>query len=275
MVITLQQWFDKQYPAKTRNTIANLKVQQINDNNIQGGSLKLVGFVNLKKFDSQGSKINDLNLSLCHNLEELDCSLQRSNFNYNGYSGSGYSAPANSLRALKLDNLTKLTKINCSSNALNSLDFLLTLEPKKITHLNISNNCFGRKNENNLTFLTNFINLEELSIAQAGFNGNLDSLRNLVKLRRLDLSKNRVIGSLEPLENLEELKFLDISETDIDSGLEYLPENLEELVYVQFRQEQTNNNIYGQIQSNYFIAFPTGQVDKIIQELMPYENYKS
>jgi len=51
-------------------------------------------------------------------------------------------------------------------------------------------------------------------------------LAELTELEELSLANNKFFGSLEPLKNLTKLKKLDISGTDIDSGLEYLPENL-------------------------------------------------
>jgi hypothetical protein len=40
---------------------------------------------------------------------------------------------------------------------------------------------------------------------------------------------NKFHGSLKPLQNLSKLKKLDICNTDVESGLEYLPESLEEI----------------------------------------------
>jgi hypothetical protein len=42
------------------------------------------------------------------------------------------------------------------------------------------------------------------------------------------LYNNKFHGSLEPLKQMSKLKTLDISNTDLDSGLEYLPESVEE-----------------------------------------------
>jgi hypothetical protein len=62
-----------------------------------------------------------------------------------------------------------------------------------------------------------FVNLNELII-----NNNYSSATFK--------HRNRFYGSLKPLSNLIRLKKLDISSTDVDSGLEYLPANLEEIM---------------------------------------------
>jgi len=54
-------------------------------------------------------------------------------------------------------------------------------------------------------------------------------LGNSNKKRSEKLVYNRFIGSLEALKNLTQLNQLDIENTDISTGLEYLPESLQEL----------------------------------------------
>jgi len=82
-----------------------------------------------------------------------------------------------------------------------------------LIYLNISNNNLP---EQDLSVFSKFTNLELLLIG-----GNNE--------KHFKQSKyNKFKGSLEPLKNLTKLKNLYISNTDIDSGLEYLPESIEE-----------------------------------------------
>nr|CAG8613565.1 15428_t:CDS:2 [Entrophospora candida] len=98
---------------------------------------------------------------------------------------------------LKLRNLSKLAKINCSDDCLSGL-FISNCP--EITYLDINANCF-----------------EEFSF----LNG----------LKKLILEGKTFVGSLEPLKSLNKLKSLSIENTSIDSDLEYLPESLEVLDY--------------------------------------------
>lgn len=110
---------------------------------------------------------------------------------------------------LNLDRFPNLQELDYSNNSLIGITFTSShgknyLDKKskfawKLKKLNLSNNKF----EQDLSFLAELTELEELSLAN-----------------------NKFFGSLEPLKNLTKLKKLDISGTDIDSGLEYLPENL-------------------------------------------------
>jgi Leucine-rich repeat (LRR) protein len=96
---------------------------------------------------------------------------------------------------------------------LDNFSFLKNLSnPKKITELNITGNNFNR---HDLSFLEIFKNLIELHLSDNNFYGSLKSLRNMYNLEKLS-----------------------ISDTDIDSGLEYLSENLKE-VYCSNEDETT------------------------------------
>jgi hypothetical protein len=70
--------------------------------------------------------------------------------------------------------------------------------------------------EQDLSCFSRFINLNTLLI------GNSDESKIKQGIY------NRFTGSLEFLKDLTELKRLDIRNTDIDSGLEYLPNKVEE-----------------------------------------------
>jgi hypothetical protein len=63
-------------------------------------------------------------------------------------------------------------------------------------------------------------------------NGNnlhqdLFFLKEAVNLEELYLSNNKLYGSLKYLKKMKKLKKLDIGDTDIDSGLEHLPDSIE------------------------------------------------
>src|SRR5947209_19733438 len=81
-------------------------------------------------------------------------------------------------------------------------------------NLNVINNNFL---EQDLSVFSRFVNLEYLGV------GNYN---NQEKIKQD--TYNRFEGSLKPLKNLVKLETLTISNTDIDSGLEYLPDNLKD-----------------------------------------------
>jgi len=138
------------------------------------------------------------------NLEEFNCSDEDSGFS---------SITLNNLPKLKMlnvrdcgikkvniNNCPQLQEINASCNRLRALDFLHNLSPKNLTYLDVSSNDISQ----DLSFLSKFKNLEKIA-----------------------LSNTRFYGTLEALKKLNKLKWLDISDTDVDSGLEYLPDNVE------------------------------------------------
>jgi len=53
-------------------------------------------------------------------------------------------------------------------------------------------------------------------------------ISKFTNLESLSISNNNFFGSLKPLKGLTKLKELHIQNTDISSGLEYLPNGLEE-----------------------------------------------
>jgi len=71
--------------------------------------------------------------------------------------------------------------------------------------------------EKDLALLEKFINLEDL---QLGNDNKIKIQQNIY---------NRFTGSLEPLKHMTKLNYLSIHNTDFDSGLEYLPESLNQL----------------------------------------------
>jgi len=68
---------------------------------------------------------------------------------------------------------------------------------------------------------------------------------------------NRFNGSLSPLKNLSKLKTLHIENTNIDSGLEYLPESVENLGYGDVASAVRNE---------------TKGSNKLAKHLTPYNN---
>jgi len=105
----------------------------------------------------------------------------------------------NKLTSLTL-NCPTLTYLYCYENKLTNLDFLNGLNPKKLTTLRLDKNNFSIQD---LNYFREFINLEDLNI-----------------------NNNRFVGTLEPLKDLTKLRYLHIENTDLDSGLEYLPNNI-------------------------------------------------
>jgi len=55
---------------------------------------------------------------------------------------------------------------------------------------------------------------------------DLNYFREFINLEDLNINNNRFVGTLEPLKDLTKLRYLHIENTDLDSGLEYLPNNI-------------------------------------------------
>jgi Leucine-rich repeat (LRR) protein len=114
---------------------------------------------------------------------------------------------------LIFNNCPKLEVISISGNYLTSFDFN-NLSTENLKRLHIDDNNFSKQD---LTAFSKFFNLEELDL---GTNNKKRITKDIY---------NRFCGSLEPLKNMKNLSNLDIRSTDIDSGLEYLPENLQKI----------------------------------------------
>jgi len=110
---------------------------------------------------------------------------------------------SNEIVNLDLSQCAKLEKITCGGSWLTNVE-LPFRNPNKLTYL-VINGCDNLP-PRDLSFLTPFTNLEELHINHSSF-----------------------YGSLEPLKNMTKLKILCIWKSNIDSGLEYLPESLDDL----------------------------------------------
>jgi hypothetical protein len=105
-----------------------------------------------------------------------------------------------------------------------------------------------------LTVFSKFINLERLMI------GNSD------KERIKEGIYNQFAGSLEPLKNLTKLYTLCIESTDIDSGLEYLPDSLNEACYdTDTETPNSQGRVYCSPKQR-----PGSKVAKIKEQLKPF-----
>ena len=120
---------------------------------------------------------------------------------------------SNNLTNLDVSNCLGLIKFDCSDNNLTELDLTGC---SSLIDLNCSNNNLTKLD---LTVLGKFINLEKLMLG----NSEKEKIKSGIY--------NKLSGSLEPLKNLTKLRFLCIEATDIDSGLEYLPNSLNEAKY--------------------------------------------
>jgi len=152
-------------------------------------------------------------------LEELDCSQDRILTQYSKQSQltsltllncpglKQVCASGNQLTSLTIANCGEINFLDISENELTSWNFLISLNPKKLTFLNISKNKFPPQDFSILALvLSQFENLGQLILDDSAF-----------------------FGSLAPLKSLGKLRSLDIEDTDIDSGLEYLPESIQYL----------------------------------------------
>src|SRR6185369_17736478 len=85
----------------------------------------------------------------------------------------------------------------------------------------------------------NLTNLEKLTVLNVRYNylsQTLDCFSSLVSLEVLRLDNNKFFGSLAPLGKLSKLKELDIENTNLNSDLECLSSNLED-IYVSDNSE--------------------------------------
>lgn len=158
--------------------------------------MDLSDFINLEELDCSDNELTFLNLDNCLRLKEVRC----------------YD---NQLARLDLTKQHDLKTIGCRSNCLQELKLPLTAE--QLTYLNIGINNLSMQK---LSVFSRFANLEELYI------DNFVGVYNQERIKKVIY--NRFVGSLESLKNLKKLKILAISNTDIDSGLEYLPESIED-----------------------------------------------
>jgi hypothetical protein len=217
---TLQEYLDEKYPTKEDKE----KVKKINSSDILNELYDKEQKENENKKNDNSSWFSDfyrkiekillikrlkkplegksLDLSDFFNLEEIR--FENTNLEYLLSSDA-------LLDDLKLHNLSNLKKLNVEGNKLTQTDFLNHLpNPEKLTELSVSNNNIQ---PTDIEIFSKFVNLTKLRIGT--------SKDGLEKGK-----KNKFHGSLKSLQNLNKLEELDIESADIDSGLEYLPENL-------------------------------------------------
>ena len=157
---------------------------------------------------------------------------------------------------LNLDDFPNLVELDCSNNRITEINFVSGVKSSsskrqkmewKLKKLNLSNNNFAGQD---LSFLTELTELEELLI------GN-----------------NKLIGSLKPLKNMTKLRKLDISNTDIDSGLEYLPNSLEEIC-CSAEKEDAKVKIIAETIDSLFKAVKENKIGEV-REIVEAEKLKN
>lgn len=198
-MVNAQEYLDKKYPKNGvyQWGITNLhnlgkertEVKKIDiwvTKNLEG-SLKLEGFTSLEDFNCRGNSLTELDLSGAPNLKKINCS-------------------SNNLRKLTLGNLENLIELDCSNNQLTELDIN--------NYSNLEKLACGDNKLDTLSIFSHLVNLKELKV------GNCDEKKIQQGIY------NQLSGSLKPLKNLRKLSYLDISNTDIDSGMEYLSDDL-------------------------------------------------
>ncbi|PWU07017.1 MAG: hypothetical protein C5B43_00935 [Verrucomicrobia bacterium] len=162
-MVNTQEYINKKLRKQTKKL-------DISDSKLEG-ELDLSDFPNLEELYCGENELTSLNLSKCNNLKKLHC-------------------PDNLLVGLNLSNCNKLEYLHCAKNHLTNLQ--LPSEKRKLKQLVIHDN----KLEQDLSFLEDFINLEEIYIGGNLFFGSLESLKSLAKLRILDISDNNVKSGL-------------------------------------------------------------------------------
>ena len=200
-----QQWLESQeeYNTETKRKQAkeldisgfdyNKREEKLAWDKLEG-ELDLSEFINLEGSSCTYNQLTSINLRNCKNLKEISCAY-------------------NKLTKLDLTGLNELEIVECCGNCLKVFDYR-SLNFEELTWLNIGANNLP---EQDLTVFSKFINLKALWI------GNRD------EDIQQGFSVNRFYGSLEPLKNLTKLRILNIDNTDIDSGLEHLPNSVEEI----------------------------------------------
>ena len=131
----------------------------------------------------------------------------------------------NHLKKLTISNCPEISELYVKNNSLVNLEFLDNLNIEKLTHLDLSlvqGTCFPSRN---LSFLSKFPNLETLEL-----NDN-----------------HCLFGSFKPLQNMHKLENLWIANIGIETGLEYLPENLKWVNFYK-QEEEKKGKIWQELQ---------------------------
>jgi len=153
-------------------------------------------------FGKKRNEISELNISNRENLE--------GNLNLNDFVNmKKLNCIFNKLTSLDLSNCEKLEKIDCHSNLLTTI--ILSVNPTNLKKLYLGDNNFP---EQDLTFLSPYINLEKLNLSDNKFIGSLDCLSNMRQLKKLWINDN------------------DLNELNIDK----LPKSLDYIEYYVSRE---------------------------------------
>jgi hypothetical protein len=166
------------------------------------GSLELEGFIDLKLLNCSSNDIASLAIVDSYNLEILLCHY-------------------NQLTELNVEACSVLKRLACFDNLLTNLDLT---NNEELEFLVMSQNNFS---ERDLSFLSH---LEKLSNLELGNSSEGLIIKNIY---------NRFTGSLQHLENMSNLEALEINNLDIDSGLEYLPVNIEEFYCCSYERKNS------------------------------------
>jgi|SRR6185436_5142547 len=105
--------------------------------------------------------------------------------------------------------------------------------------------------------------IEKLDLSNKNLEGSLGFITDFTNLKELNISGNPLVGSLESLKNLTKLKHLNFNDTDIDSGLEYLPESLEEIHCFPEKNPSAKVKTISTIVDLLFKAVERNKVDEI------------
>ncbi|CAI2164792.1 1556_t:CDS:2 [Funneliformis geosporum] len=189
--VNAQEWLEKNCSKEKREQIIDLL---INNKGLEG-NLKVENFPMLKVLYSSFNPIKRLSLI---NLPSLISVKSTSN---------------GPIEEVKVNRCPNIHHFIIKNNLISSFDFN-SLNPEKLTELDISNNNFP---EQDLSFLALFVNLSELYIG----NHNEEKVKNG--------TYNHFTGSLKPLKDMKKLTYLAIESTDIDRGLEFLSASVKKI----------------------------------------------
>ncbi|WNE40901.1 MAG: hypothetical protein mread185_000358 [Mycoplasmataceae bacterium] len=194
-MVNAQEYLDKEYPLEER-----VEVKELNFSNQHlEDTLIIQDFPNLESIKCGNNKnliiINLINLPKLNYFHANSCQISN----------------------ISVINCPSITDFNIANNLLTDTNFLKNLNSEKLTHLSIHSNNFQ---EQNLSFLSKFINIEKLFVD----NHDLKKLNQGIY--------NKFIDSLQSLQNLTNLKWLNIANTDISEGLEHLPNSVRKICLI-------------------------------------------
>lgn len=200
-----QKYLDRSFPLEERDKVVRLNLI---DKKLKG-SLIVDNWTNLREIKILNNEITSLSLVGLPKLVRVYFIKELKDYHGN----NNFSSVD-----LSIANCPEIEQLDLRRNCITSLNFLNNLNVEKLSFLNLGDNSFPAQN---LSFF--------------------DKLKSFSNLERLYLSHNPFYGSLKPLRNMHKLQFLDISNTSISSGLEYLPESVEEIILLKEGQSKLRN----------------------------------